>query len=272
MVRPLAGLTVHLKGTDCYAKTDADGFFRFDYKPTGHITYGWNPVAVELLTDKTADALVLATGENRVLVPHPTQYGFISDIDDTFLISHSATILKRLQVLLTENAKSRDPFEGVVHHYQFLARICTVDGQQNPFFYVSSSEWNLYDYILTFAEEHQLPDGVYQLGQLKRFSQLWKTGQGKHHTKIDRIARILKAFPDQKFILLGDDTQEDPTIYRNVVKHYPGQIRAVYLRQVHAPHQEKTRSLVAEIQAAGVPVCYFAHSSDALAHSQRELM
>jgi phosphatidate phosphatase APP1 len=272
MVRPLAGQTVHLKGTDCYTKTDADGFFRFDFQPTTPVSYGWNPVTVELLTDNISDALVLAKGENRVLVPHSTQYGFISDIDDTFLISHSATILKRLQVLLTENAKSRDPFEGVVRHYQFLACIGTVEGQPNPFFYVSSSEWNLYDYILTFAEEHQLPDGVYQLSQLKRLSQLWKTGQGKHHTKIDRIVRILKAFPNQQFVLLGDDTQADPTIYRDVAKHYPGQIRAVYLRQVHAPHRERTRALVAEIEAVGVPVCYFAHSDVALKHSQWELV
>lgn len=271
MVRPLTGLTVRIRGTECCATTDADGFFRFDYKPTGPVQPGWNPVTVDLVTDNSPEAIVLATDENRVLVPFPTQYGFISDIDDTFLISHSATILKRLQVLLTENAYSRDPFDGVVSHYQFLAKVCAVEGQENPFFYVSSSEWNLYDYIRIFADKHELPEGVLLLSQLKRLSQLLKTGKGKHHTKMDRIIRILKACPEHEFVLLGDDTQADPVIYRDVVKHYRNQIRAVYLRQVHAPHREQTRALVAEIEAAGVPCCYFAHSSDALAHSKELL-
>jgi phosphatidate phosphatase APP1 len=271
IVRPMSGVTVRVAGTNQTMQTDADGFFRFEYRPTSPGTPGWNPVNVELMTGDSPSATVLAMGEGRVLVPFPTQYGFISDIDDTFLISHSATILKRLQVLLTENAQSRDPFEGVVNHYQFLAKASALEGHQNPFFYVSSSEWNLYDYIATFSEQHQLPDGVYLLSQLKRLSQLWKTGQGKHHTKLDRITRILKAFPDHQFVLLGDDTQADPTIYRDVVKHYPGQIKAVYLRQVHAPNRDQTHALVAEIEATGVPCCYFAHSSDALKHSREVL-
>lgn len=271
IVRPMPGRTVRVAGTNQMMQTDADGFFRLEYRPETPGTPGWNPLNVELLTDNSPSARVIATGEGRVLVPYPTQYGFISDIDDTFLISHSATIFKRLQVLLTENAQSRDPFDGVVNHYQFLAKACAVEGQQNPFFYVSSSEWNLYDYIKTFSEKHQLPDGVFLLSQLKRLSQLLKTGQGKHHTKLDRIARILKAFPDHRFVLLGDDTQADPTIYHDVVKHYPNQIKAVYLRQVHAPNRDQTRALVAQIEAVGVPCCYFTHSSDALKHSRKVL-
>jgi phosphatidate phosphatase APP1 len=272
MVRPIPNATVRLVGTDLTTTTDTDGFFRFDYPANERIEYGWNSVSVDLLSGDSASASVVATGDGRVFVPHPTQFGFISDIDDTFLISHSATILKRLQVLLTENAESRDPFEGVVNHYQFLAKACSTEGLHNPFFYVSSSEWNLYDYILTFSERNQLPEGVYLLGQLKRLSQLWKTGQGKHFTKLDRIARILTAFPDQQFVLLGDDTQEDPKIYRDTVQHYPGQIRAVYLRQVYAPNHKRTQDLINEIEAAGVPCCYFKHSSDALTHSKNTLV
>ncbi len=127
IVRPMPCVTVRLAETNQIMQTDADGFFRFEYRPTEPGIPGWNPVNVELLTDNSSSATVLATGEGRVLVPFPTQYGFISDIDDTFLISHSATILKRLQVLLTENAQSRDPFEGVVNHYQFLAKDCAVE-------------------------------------------------------------------------------------------------------------------------------------------------
>ena len=216
-----------------------------------------------MLTPET----ILAEGEGKVLIPYPTRFICISDIDDTFLISHSATIAKRLLVLLTENAHSRRPFEGVVAHYQLLANADEGLPMHNPFFYVSSSEWNLYDYILEFSKKNGLPKGVYRLSKLKRLSEVLKTGKGKHHTKFDRIVEIIETYPTRQFVLLGDDSQQDPIIYEAVVQQYPQQIRSVYIRQVHAEHKTRTEHLAAKIEAMGVACCYFAHSADARRHS-----
>ena len=92
--------------------------------------------------------------------------------------------------------------------------------------------------------------------------------KNKHATKLDRIVRILQACPGQLFTLLGDDSQQDPGIYASVVKHFPGRIRAVYLRQVHAGGRPAAEAALAEIKQAGVDTCYFEHSRDALRHSQ----
>ncbi len=266
-VRPVSGVTVRLKDQPgVTTQTDADGFFRFEWSPETSLSAGWHSVVVELITQNRG---VIAEGEGRICVPDSTKYGFISDIDDTFLISHSATIIKRLLVLLTQNARSRRPFEGVVRHYQLLAEAQTDEHAANPFFYVSSSEWNLYDYILEFAGQHQLPEGVYQLAQLKRFSQIFATGKTKHATKLDRIARILTAFPDRQFVLLGDDTQQDPVIYSEVIRHHPGQIHCVYLRKLNGRNRENTLARIVEINAAGIDCCYFEHSADATEHSRR---
>lgn len=266
MVRPYpkANVRVRFGELTAVAKTAEDGYFRVTLPLSEPLPPGWHTVGAELLSDSDT---VLAEGSSQVLVPHPTQIACISDIDDTFLVSHSATILKRLQVLLTENAHSRQPFEGVVAHYQLLAEANSGPDRTNAFFYVSSSEWNLYDYILDFSAKNGLPDGVYLLSQLKRFKDLLKTGQNKHKTKFNRIVRIIEAFPKQEFILLGDDTQEDPVIYASVVEHFPGQIRCVYIRQVHRKNQPETRATLNRIEAAGVSCCYFAHSADARQHS-----
>jgi len=271
MVRPMAGATVQLAGPGpaVRARTDAEGFFKLEWNPGIPYTPGWHTVVVELITTYTPEPTVLAQGEGSVLVPHPTQFGCISDIDDTFLISHSSHLRKRLHVLLTENALSRDPFEGVVEHYRLLACLGTGADQPNPFFYVSSSEWNLYDYIGDFSAKNNLPRGVYLLSPLKRLRNVYKTGQGKHMTKFTRIVRILEAYPEQRFILLGDDTQEDPVIYASLTAHFPQQIACVYLRQVEARNREETREQVARIEAAGIPCCYFRHSEDAMEHTRR---
>ncbi|RRB02373.1 DUF2183 domain-containing protein [Larkinella rosea] len=271
MMRPVSGATVKANGIreDVRFITEKDGFFRLEWTSDEPIAPGWHPVKVDLITENLGPENPVATGEGEVYRSHSTQYGFVSDIDDTFLISHSANLRKRIHVMLSENAHSRDPFEDVVRHYQLLARAETDANAPNPFFYVSSSEWNLYDYILTFCEKNDMPDGIYLLSQIKRFREVWKTGQNKHVTKFARIVRILEAFPEMKFVLLGDDTQEDPNIYTSLVQHFPTQIRCVYLRRVHKDNEVRTQGFVDQIIAAGVPCCYFKHSAEAIRHSAR---
>ncbi len=256
--------------------TDSAGYFWVTMPLNVSLPPGWHPVRADLMSQTITPETILAEGNGQVLVPHSTTLACISDIDDTFLISHSANLAKRLRVLFTRNAHSRQPFEGVVAHYQLLAETrngtdATVSAS-NAFFYVSSSEWNLYNYILDFSEKNNLPTGVYLLSPLKQFRELLKTGQGKHRTKFDRIIWILQTYPNQQFILLGDDTQEDPSIYASVVEQFARQIRVVYIRQVHAENQPKTRTILNRIDAMGVPCYYFAHSNDAIQHTLELLL
>lgn len=248
-------------------KADTNGYFAITLTPTEPLSPGWHRVKVRVVSSGLTPELMIAEDEGKVLIPSPTPFICISDIDDTFLISHSSTIARRLLVLLTENAHSRIPFDGVVAHYQLLARAGVNKQVLNPFFYVSSSEWNLYAYILEFSHKNGLPEGVYRLSPLKRLTELLKTGKGKHHTKFDRIEQIIRLYPTRQFILLGDDSQQDPVIYARVVAQFPAQIRCVYIRQIYAPNKVRTEDIVATIEASGIACCYFAHSADARRHS-----
>lgn len=265
MVRPLGGAKVQLnwKGELIEAVSEEDGFYKFEWKPEIPLPPGWHPVEVKLLDAKREEAI----GKGLIFIPDEYHFACISDIDDTFLISHSANLPKRLHVLFTENARSRQPFDGVVKHYQLLGD--AADGKPNPFFYVSSSEWNLFEYIMEFSNQNELPQGVYLLGQIKRFKEILKTGQNKHSTKFMRIVRILHAYPHQPFVLLGDDSQMDPDIYTSVIEHFPGLIKGVYLRHIHKKNKEEVQKKVDKINKAGIPCCYFEHSRDAIEHSKK---
>lgn len=271
MVKPVPKARVELRfNGDLVTNTaEKDGFFKFQWSPLKMPAPGWHKVEVFLAEGVVKKYYGTIKGEGEIFVPHSRQYAIISDIDDTFLISHSSNLRKRLFVLLTENAYSRKPFEGVVKHYQALAFAGTVQNEPNPFFYVSSSEWNLYDYIRDFSYKNELPKGIYLLSQMKRLTQAWKTGQNRHATKFTRIVRVLQAFPNQDFILLGDDSQQDPVIYASVVEHYRDQVKAVYLRNVFQKNMKVVKEAIASMEAAGVPVCHFKHSSDAILHSAK---
>lgn len=265
LVKPFAGVEVRLewKGEIHTCRTDTDGFFRFEWTDTKPVDRGWKPVLVQAFQNNQ----LIAKAAGRIFIPFETQYIFISDIDDTFLISHSANLRKRLYVLFTQNARSRKPFEGVVRHYQLLAESGTTAEAPNPFFFVSSSEWNLYEYILEFTAVNKIPRGIFLLSQLKGFSQLLKTGQNNHGTKFTRIVRILEAFPNHRVVLLGDSSQQDPYIYESVVKHFPKQVHAVYIRDVFEKTHQKVTEVLHKIESAGVPCLFFKHSQEAILHS-----
>ena len=269
MVVRMPGVAVRMVwgGTVCETTTAKDGFFRFEWKHQAPMAAGIYKIQVQYYSKETR--AVFATGIGSVIIPHINQYSFISDIDDTFLVSHSSNLRKRLYVLLTKNAHSRKPFEGVVKHYRLLAGAKTTVESPNPFFYVSSSEWNLYDFIKEFTRKNDLPEGVFLLSQIKRLSEVWKTGATKHGTKFMRIARIFEAYPTQRCVLLGDDSQQDPVIYAGIVTHFPGRVVSVYLRHVYEKNITNVREQIKAIEAAGVEVCHFVHSAEAIEHSYR---
>lgn len=267
IVKPMAEVKVllHWEAQIIEAVTDQDGFFKFEWKDQPPLPQGWQDVAVRAYVG--SKEIAAATG--HVYIPYNTQYGFISDIDDTFLISHSANLRKRLLVLFTSNARSRQPFDGSALHYQLLSQGNTTPDAPNPFFYVSSSEWNLYDYLTEFTRVYEMPRGVFLLNTLKRFSQLLKTGQSSHQTKFNRIVRIMETYPKQRFVLLGDNSQMDPEIYDAVVNHFPDRIRAVYIRNIRPENAEKAKAHLSSIAAKGVDICLFSHSREAIEHSSQ---
>ena len=271
MVSPMDGAVVTLKwGEETFVTTSqSDGFFRFEFCPQLIREPGWYEVTVSLVNPGD-DPANRTSGHGSVYIPHQTQVAYISDIDDTFLISHTSKLRRRLFVLLTRHGRTRKPFDGVINHYQQLS-ISGVSNKSetNPFFYVSSSEWNLYHFLLEFISFNELPKGVFLLGQMKRLKDFWKSGQNNHSTKFVRIVRILEAYPSQKFVLLGDDSQQDPMIYESITDHFPDRILAVYLRRINKKNFENVSKIAEEIQSKGVECCYFEHSSEAVIHSKK---
>lgn len=263
---PFVSVRLTFNQQEVYQKTEYDGFFKFEWAAYGDIAAGWHGVKVEALDDH---GLVLAVGQGQVFVPHITQYAFISDIDDTVMVSHSETILRRLRELLIKNPRTRKTFEDARTHYNALALSHTTADQPNPFFYVSSSEWNLYDYLVETFRFNKLPEGAFLLNQIKRWKDLVKTGKTGHEGKLIRVMRILSAFPNQKFIFLGDNSQKDVDIYAAIAEKYPENIAAVYIRNIRADKVLHAKELLKKIETQNISTCFFKSSKDAIAHSKK---
>ena len=100
------------------------------------------------------------------------------------------------------NALSRKAFPGIVDFYDKL-QMFKNQRSRNLFFYVSHSEWNLYDFLIDFFEVNNLPKGIFLLDNLKtRIDHLIRTGAQGRSDKVKRIEFILKFFPNMKFVLI----------------------------------------------------------------------
>jgi phosphatidate phosphatase APP1 len=236
--------------------TGPTGYFTLRLDPPvlpPSVEYLWHPVPVRLTKLPTRFRGLLGTveGTAQVLIPPPSaEFGVISDLDDTVIVTKATHILRMLRTVLLRNAYSHETLAGVAAFYQALLR--GQSGQpDNPFFYVSSSPWNLYDVLDDFLRLQGVPPGPLLLREtlLGRTpgSEEKPTAASPHHGhKLKEITQILDTYPELTFILLGDSGQQDPAIYAEVVRTHPGRIRVVYIRDVGVPARAALVAPIAE--------------------------
>lgn len=68
--------------------------------------------------------------------------------------------------------------------------------------------------------------------------------------------RILDAFPNQKFVFFGDNSQQDPEIYSSIVEKYPKNIEAVYIRNIRPEKEAETKVLLKKVEDKGLGHVY----------------
>ena len=223
-------------GMKTVAETDELGFFSFYFHvqdiSAAILKRDWHTVEFSLLDEIVENQpLITAKGEVRIVSPNEKRV-IVSDIDDTVLVSHSTTTFQKLRLMLFKNAIMRVPFKGVASFYCALERGVEKDAF-HPFFYVSSSEWNLYDLLEDFFDHNKIPRGVFMLRKLEHsIFKFWKSGQGSHEHKYDKIKFLLQLFEEQSFILIGDSGQKDPGIYTRLAQDFPGRIDSIYIRKI----------------------------------------
>ncbi|MCS6880130.1 MAG: alpha/beta fold hydrolase [Oscillochloridaceae bacterium] len=238
--------------------TDVEGYFHLSLQPSAPL----HDAPVQIVDLELPDLGVRAAGEVFV-PPAGARCAIVSDIDDTVLQTYATDALKMLALTFLHNARTRLPFEGVAALYRAL--VAGPDGSsQNPIFYVSSSPWNLYDFLVDFLAYHGLPPGPLFLTDygLDR-DRLVRKGHRRH--KLAAIARIATTYPHLRLVLIGDSGQHDPEIYLEVARTYPGRVVAIYIRHVsHERRAEEVRALSAEARRLNVPMV-LAPTTDALA-------
>ncbi len=262
LVESKSGVTIKITFQDQTVRTstDKDGFFHYSFSPQGFTSperSEWVELPVELpATGEKKRAPVLVEGQNNT-------FGVISDIDDTVLVSNTTHKMRFLYKTLTQDARTRSPFEGVVDFYQALVRGGNGESS-NPIFYISSSHWNIYGSLATFLDVNNIPRGPLLL---KRFSGIISMIKqiGDHAHKRGKIRRVLNTYPDLNFILIGDSGQQDAPIYKDIAEDYPDRIEAIYIRDISTHEDTAVHEAVKSLETTDI--IYVNSSEEAAEHA-----
>ena len=250
--------------------TEATGQFSTSFPLTNKNSKrqtNWIPYQLRLLDDFDVDGKTYAsTGE--IMIPgSEVDFGVVSDIDDTIMVSHSTQMLRKLRLLLTHNSRTRKPFPGVETFYRALHAGST-GNKGNPFFYISSSEWNLYDLIDDFCTYNKFPKGVYLLRDIiPGILNLWQQGGRNHEHKYEKIMQVFHTYPQMKFVLVGDNGQHDPEIYSRVAKQYPTRIRAIYIRTISKRKDRQMQQFISDMEKINVQMIFTPDTINASQHA-----
>jgi len=260
-------------------KTNSEGYFLFDVRTKADLQdlsdeAGY--LQINVAFDEKNSAFAKAKSQQRISLnkftgetlvpPYTAGYGVISDVDDTIMKTGVTSFLKLRVAFNTffRNYDQRSPFKDAANFYQLLHRGAS-GKDQNPMFYLSNSPWNLYRYLENFVDFHGFPKGPILL---RDFPTPWgRTKKKERPHKEHELINILKHYPDQQFILIGDAGEHDTTYYTNAAREYPERIKAIYIRAVN--HTKKMAAIKEMAEAFEVcPVLLVKESSEAMAHAR----
>jgi phosphatidate phosphatase APP1 len=250
-----ATLKAIFRGQSWQLTTDEEGFFEHWLELSTPCEPKLHSVQLELLSPLRPEQTQVHFTASVMVPSVSSSFGIISDIDDTILKSDATRKRKAAQKIIFGNAFSREAFDGVAAFYQ------TLHQDVNPVFYVSSSPWNVYDVLLQFLELNTIPMGPLLLRDWGLSAdEILPSNHVKH--KLSTIRQILQTYPDLPFLLMGDSGQEDPEIYKQIVKDYPSRILGIYIRDV--PGAERKQDLETIAKAVSEQGVFMKVTSDSL--------
>lgn len=220
---PRRPVTVRVGDEELELMTDRGGYIDVTVKGTG-LAEGWHEVT--LSTDEAPE-----TGAPIQIVGDDQHFGLISDVDDTIL----STWLPRIALaawnsfVMTEGNRQAVP--GMARMYQKLLK----DHPGAPIVYVSTGAWNTVPFLNRFMHRHGFPEGPMLLTDLGPTQNAWFRSGPDHKRRA--LAELARDFPHIKWVLVGDDGQHDPALYREFAELRPDHVQLIAIRQLSSTEQ-----------------------------------
>ena len=216
--------TVHIRlgGEEFTVRADRSGIvdatLEVSLSPGVHQAVLWTVPGNEVTADVT-------------IVPPEARVGMVSDIDDTVMVTWLPRPLLAFCNAFVVHQSSRQVVPGMPMLYQRLAR----EHPHMPVFYLSTGAWNVFPVLKRFLYRNGYPDGPLLLTDWgPTHTGFFRSGP-EHKTR--SLERLAAAYPDVRWILVGDDGQHDPSLYAAFAERHPELVESILIRQLTEPEQ-----------------------------------
>lgn len=247
------------------AITDRHGFATAQL-PVVDLEPGWAEYECQTMPVDPTEEPIRAVGQ--VSVPDPrARIGVVSDVDDTVLRTGMSEGFVAIRNTLLRAADTRRAVPGMAELYRALQSPRDDDVAGPAFYYVSTGPWNLYDVLTDFLRIRGFPDGPLFLTDWAP-QERFVVRSGPEHKRVT-VQRIFEAYPDTRFVLVGDSGQKDPETYVDIAREWPDQVEAIVIRDVGehlAQRADQLRANEQQWRDEGIPFD-FAHDAESAAQA-----
>ena len=218
-----SSVTVTIGDASIDVEADRSGYIDVRVKNLA-LEPGWQEVTLSTADSKPVKVPVQVVSDDET-------FGLISDIDDTII----STWLPRLFIaawnsfVVTEQARQSVP--GMARMYQRILK----DHPGAPVVYVSTGAWNTYPFLRRFIKRHGYPQGTMLLTDWGPTNTGWFRS-GPEHKRLS-LRELARDLPNITWLLIGDDGQHDPMLYREFADLQPDKVRGIAIRQLTMAQQ-----------------------------------
>ena len=182
------------------------------------------PTHVRVLANEKLSAI------QEVYITEPHGVSLISDVDDTIKKSNISGGAKEIFRNTFVHSLGDLTIDGVKEWYNDMHQLGV------SIHYCSNSPWQLYPVLASYFKLVGLPPGSLHLKQYT--GMLQGIFEPVAERKKSTLERLLRDFPERKFLLVGDSGEADLEVYTELAIANPGRILAIFIRDVTTP--EKT--------------------------------
>jgi len=204
------------------SQTDNEGYFSFSLDLPKELKH--NKKAIIYLTNNPK----VNKFTKSFLPTKRVELGIISDVDDTVLLSGVTHKTKMIKELFFKNYKQRVAIADMAKYYtKILSKT-----KNKTIFFISGSPNQLHNSIEKFLNYNGFPKHILITKKIhgKESYSLFK----QQNYKLKQIEKLIKIYPNIKWLLYGDSGEKDREIYLKLAQKYSKNIKAIYIRDVNS--------------------------------------
>jgi len=214
-----------IHGEKFETKGDDEGYFEFNITTQKALKMGYEKITLYIEGNSNAIEREVTTIGSEPLV------GIVSDFDDTMIVSDVTNKIKLGYNTVFKNYKQRTVVPTMLEQFEKILAKNPKDAP-STLFILSGSPQQLFFAVEDFLAFYHFP----------KHTLILKKAHGDHKDpltdqfayKTQKIERLIKLYPNMKWVMFGDSGEKDAEIYKFIKEKYSKKVISYHIRDVES--------------------------------------